>query len=153
MPCNFWASGEAFDVDAFLEATSLSPDRIFRRGETRRTVGSNDVNQESGFTIVVSEGGFDDFDQQTVDAIASLKTNRMMLAQLATAPIAVSMVLDFGVRWPDTCTHTDRIPAELVHEAGNARVAIHISHYPIDDDTSDQCGGHCDHDESINTIL
>ena len=31
----------------------------------------------------------------------------------------VEGVLDFGVSWPDTYTHSDRVPAELVRDVGH----------------------------------
>jgi hypothetical protein len=122
------AFGPDFDVDAFLRESAYEGANAYHRGDPiffSKPEGRK--RDESGITILVSEAGLGDFPSQVNDAIEFFRRHDAEI---------ISVVIDFGVEWGRSFTHSDLLPAALVILAGGSGVAIQVSHYPVSDDTS-----------------
>ena len=141
MGCVLRASGSAFEPDAFLKGSTLSPSKVWRKGEARPRIGQMDgtTRSASGINVAVSNADFSDLRQQVQDAIGFLQSNRIELVPLTSFPGVEDVSLDFGIVWRhDVLTQTDSLPSELVRLAGELRLGVEISHYPISDEAEAQ---------------
>ncbi len=84
----------------------------------------------------VSDGRFEDFKTQTLDAVRFLQENELTL-QAALSQSGASGVLDFAVAWRDVAVQVDTFPPELVRLAGRVGLALEISRYPSSDDLNE----------------
>jgi hypothetical protein len=125
--CVFHVSGQDFGVDEFLEATSLKPNQVWRRGEVRNRKG--EICEHSGFSMNVSEID-GDLAGQCEDAIIFLRRHKAELAQLAALPGANDRRLDFGYDRRDVAVQCDYLPPELLALAGSLGIGIELSLYP-----------------------
>jgi hypothetical protein len=125
------ASGTLFDVDAFVSASPLLWDPVWRRGERRKLVrkGHPAEHEESGATTLVAEGG-KKLDDLVTRAIAFLRANDGEMSRLAGCPGVEQVSLDFAVPWyEDMAAQYARLPPDLLGLAGWHRFWIEISHY------------------------
>jgi hypothetical protein len=128
--CYLRAWGTQFDVDAFVAASPLSCDPVWRRGDRRRVVrnGVPPVHQDSGLTTLVSAAEV--LEAQVDDAVGFLRGYQAELRRLVSIPEVERVVLDFGVAWhPDSAAQFSRLPPELLALAGNLNVWLELSHY------------------------
>jgi hypothetical protein len=89
-----FAHGETFDVDAFLAATKLRPDHVWRRGDQRRYYTCIDSpHPTSGVEFVLGDGMTVPFLEQEGIAIEYLKAHREELRALAQFPGAETFIL------------------------------------------------------------
>jgi hypothetical protein len=88
-----FAHGEAFDVDAFLATTTLSPDFVWRRGDQRRYACVESRHPTSGVEIVLGDGLSVPYWKQEEIAISYLKEHRDPLLALAQFPGAEVFIL------------------------------------------------------------
>jgi hypothetical protein len=131
------AFGPDFDVDAFLRESAYEGANAYHRGDPiffSKPEGRK--RDESGITILVSEAGLGDFPSQVNDAIEFFRRHDAEIIRMVKYPGVMSVVIDFGVEWGRSFTHSDLLPAALVILAGGSGVAIQVSHYPVSDDTS-----------------
>lgn len=80
---SLFAHGGAFDVDAYLAATKLSVDYVWRRGGQLRDSCVESRHPTSGVEIVLGDGCVVPFFEQEEIAIAYLKDHRDELRTLA----------------------------------------------------------------------
>jgi hypothetical protein len=81
-----FAHGEAFDADAFLESTTLRPDRVWRRGDQRRYSCVASHHPTSGVEFVLGDGLIVPLLEQERLAVSYLKSHRDELRALARLP-------------------------------------------------------------------
>jgi hypothetical protein len=82
-------------------------------------------------TVVVSEAS-DDFAQQVVDAIEFLRLKRPELLLLDASHGLDGISLDFGVSRKKGFLQSHFFPPELIHLAGEFRIALEVSIYGMD---------------------
>jgi hypothetical protein len=92
------ASGEAFDVDAFVASTTLRPDDVWRRGDQRRYSCVESRHTTSGVEFVLGDGLSVPFLKQEGIAVAYLKAHRDELRALARFPGVESFTLGLQCR-------------------------------------------------------
>ncbi|MGN6181112.1 MAG: hypothetical protein ACTHNW_18160 [Mucilaginibacter sp.] len=89
-------SGENFDVDAFVEKTTMPGFRKYYKGEPK-VKSSKRRNEHSGGSIATSEADFDDFKGQIADTIQFLTEYKNNLMIIASTPDIDYAVIDFGI--------------------------------------------------------
>jgi hypothetical protein len=127
----FRATGSDFAVDKFLQQSTLTPNSVWRRGESR--LGKR-VHEGFGFSMVVSEADMSNPPQQVEDAIAFLKANQIELKQLQNFPGIERIYLDFGIEDRDVAVQCDYFPPELLRLSGNLNIGIEVTRYPQADE-------------------
>ena len=94
--CVFHASGEQFAVDAFLAESSLTPYRLYHRGDSMRRVSFPErCYEESGFCLDASSAD-GDLVAECSDVLQFLRTHASEFARLAQFPGVTDMHLDFA---------------------------------------------------------
>lgn len=133
MACILRASGDNFDVDAFVAKASIQIDSLWRKGEKRFPANKHsNLNQSSGVRLVASEADFSQLTSQIEDAIFFLHQNLAQIKFLASFPGVEGAVLDFGVEIYPPGWSSFTLPPELLALAGEARVSVCLSVYPTD---------------------
>ena len=87
-----FAHGETFDVDAFLAATTLHPDRIWHRGDERHDWLDSRYSS-SGVEFMLGDGRVVPLSEQERMAIAYLEAHRDELRRLGEFPGADTFIL------------------------------------------------------------
>ncbi|HET7834158.1 MAG TPA: hypothetical protein VFK88_14460 [Gallionella sp.] len=139
MSCILRAWGQHFDVDAFMQHSTLIVDSCWRTGERRfpkRAADNflNKINESSGIRVVASEAGFSELEQQMDDATSFLRNNYEGVLELASFRDVEGIVLDFGAEIYPPGWSSFAFPAELVALAGSARISLGLSVYPTDNE-------------------
>src|SRR5690606_19706165 len=82
------ASGEEFDVDAFLAVSKLNPTKVFRRGEPRapKTNPNGKTHETSGLNVVTSNADFHELSRQIPETVAFLELHASEIRQLVAWP-------------------------------------------------------------------
>lgn len=98
MSCVLRAVGVDFDVDAFLQESSLNPCAIFRRGEPRSpsAQANGPRHQQSSFNVEVSAAEFNNFEQQSREALQFLRGHQAEIERLAEFGGVEGVELDFA---------------------------------------------------------
>ena len=138
MSCILRFSAPDCDVDAIISSLNLETDDIYRQGEPKeiRRLG---LFKKSGFHIVASEAGFDEFKSQVSETTAFVKANFSQLIKLGEIahelPESV-FLFDFGIntRMFDVGFQYDYFPAELIILVGKIGAGIKLSQYPPSDE-------------------
>jgi hypothetical protein len=127
--CIMRVSGKRFQVDKFLEYSSLVPCRVFRKGQPRSSgvPRRRKVEKESGFNIVVASGR--DLKAQTRKVIAFLKRNRLELRRLRKYRGVESVTLDFGLQSKGKVAYFAYLSPEFLRLAAGLDFGIEISQY------------------------
>lgn len=131
MPCIIAAGGRDFEVDAFLAGCTLPVTTAARRGRPRHPNSQIDsgLHEYSSIQVSVSDAGFDDFQQQVVDAIAFMSLNAIQLERLCRFPNLEEARLDFGIYRRDVPVQCDYFPVELLRLVAAIGLGIEVSHY------------------------
>ena len=137
--CVLTASGSLFDVDRFVEKTSLPVSRVYRRGEARRSRSKarGPKHTASGFTVPVSDAPWSRLVSQIADAERFLSKHRCEIARLSRIRGLDNLVLDFPIYLrigkksgrSVIAAQSDRFPASLVRAAGALRVGLELTIY------------------------
>lgn len=115
-------------MDALRGRTALRVDREWRRGEPRSRRG--EVHSTPGFSVVVSEADFDDFETQVADAAEFLRKHLSAVAEVAAFDGVDNAVLDFGASvGRDTVAVFSVFPPTLVKLAADAGISLCVSCY------------------------
>lgn len=128
MGCVLRAGGKRFDVDSYLQQSSLLPLAIYHVGE-KSFPQSRGPSAQSGFNVSVSDAEMSELEIQIKDAIAFLNSNRVELIRLRDFPGVENSVLDFGVEQIDLPIQGNRFPSELLRLAGAMNLDLEISRY------------------------
>jgi hypothetical protein len=126
--------GRELDLDGLLSRCKLPPTSVFRKGEpVVKLQPEGRVHEESGANFTVSDGGFDEFEQQKEDAMQFLTEHQSSLEQMMAYQGVDRANLDFGIRWRDVLVQGDYFPPELLKLAGEIGLGIELSQYPPSD--------------------
>ena len=136
MSCYFRATGDRFDVDAFLASSSLVPDKVFHRGEPCQA-NPERKRPFTGFAVLVAEN-FGRLCSQTTEVTTFLREHKLELSRLSRCPGVTDIRLDFGYdRDPEAAVQCDYLPPDLVALAGSLGIGIELSLYPRDEGEDD----------------
>ncbi len=136
MSCVLRASGENFDVDAFLATCELEPIAVFRKGEprfpSRRSEGPCFLR--SGLNFDVSEADFSELGRQVDEALAFVRDHSTFISSLRAFDGVDSVTLDFGVIHPPGWWRRDNpFDCELLLACGKLGISLNLSVYLQDD--------------------
>ena len=129
MTCLLVATGKRFDVDAFLEHTSLPISKQFRMGERINPVSTR-VSPYSGVTITVSEAPFENLQDQIQDAIVFIESHRSEICRLVSWPGVEEVRLDFAVGWEEDHAHFYYYPVDFIKLLADLGLSLELSRYP-----------------------
>lgn len=129
MSCVLRAGGTNFDVAVFLRDSSLSPHRVFRKGEAKSLSMPQKINPKSGFTVDASDAEFCDLARQIEDATLFLETHFDELQRLAAFPGVEVTELDFAIESRDVAVQKDRFTPQLLLLCGQLEVVLVVSRY------------------------
>jgi hypothetical protein len=137
--CVLRALGSHFNVDRFVEKTSLPVFRIYRRGEPLRPRPKSTglKHAASGFSVAMSDAPWSKLASQIADAERFLFKHRREIARLSRVRGLESLALDFPIdlrigkklRRSIVAAQSDRFPASLVRAAGALRVGLEFTIY------------------------
>lgn len=136
MTCILRAVGTNFDVDDFIEKSSLVVNSLWRKGEKKfkHSKSNEKINEASGIRIVASEADFSELSRQIQDVIVFLRQNQAAVRELAFFAGVDGTVLDFGAEIYPPGWATFTFPADLLQLAGSAGVSLCLSVYPTEVD-------------------
>jgi hypothetical protein len=127
--CYLNASGRKFDVDSFLQRTTLDANAVFYRGQTLKVL--KEKQQVSGFSVTICHTRvFGDLSPQIPKALKFLRKHQKELLRLSRFPGVSDLRLVFPCCQPEGTYGVERFPAELVGLAGSCRIGIELSFYP-----------------------
>jgi CTP:molybdopterin cytidylyltransferase MocA len=131
--CILRVSGRRFDVDAFLQRSTLTPCTVWRKGDPRRAGRKTPAHSDSGFNVAVPGSSDQSLERQARAALRFLKRNHGTLVLLRDQPGVEHRTLDFGMAQRSGVAQFDHFPAELVSAAGALGMALELSRYEVDD--------------------
>jgi hypothetical protein len=132
MGCMLRISGRRFDVDRYLQRSSLSPAVVYRRGEPLYPASQpkGAKNLRSGANFTVSRRDFLDFRGQVREAVRFLRRFASEARRLRRFPGLESVCLDFGVEPLDgIVVECWRFPQELIGLAKAGSIELELSVY------------------------
>jgi hypothetical protein len=126
------ASGDGFDVDAFLVDCALPVCAVWRRGEPvfPETQPDGRRHERSGVHVEVSDADIGEFSLQAEEAADFIQAEFEHVRRLCGWPGVESVTLDFGIERRDVAVQRDMLPPELVRLAGLLGLGIAMSQYP-----------------------
>jgi hypothetical protein len=127
MSCVLRVSGE-FLPQQFLAESPWAAESVWQRGEQR---GHGPAASESGFTVVVSDAGFDELATQVQDAAAFLRRHGSEFARLRATTGVSEPSLDFGVAQRIHPAWSLCLSAEFIELAGRCGVGVELSLYAV----------------------
>ncbi len=132
MGCVLRVWGRDFDVDEFLNRSSLEPLTIWHAGESQSPISVPAAHPQlhSGMHVSVSIREFSDLSGQIKDAESFLRTHNEELLRLRDFSGIESSALDFPVESRDVAVQTDTFPPSLLGLMGQLKITLAISHYP-----------------------
>lgn len=136
MSCVLRASGQGFDVDAFLAGSPFSRPAVSKRREPTTGGDEPETTSLSGFSLEVSQAGVDDLEGQIEEAIAFLDEHEHELRRLGSFMGVDEVCLTFGVRWRQLPAQTDSFPPELLWRSGALDIALEVTHFSLPDEES-----------------
>ena len=128
--CVFSATGQDFDVDAFLVA---SPWRevaeVFHRGEPTKS-RARPVHESSSFQFGISDSDEDELETQIRESSEFLHEERAEIERLASFPGVESLEFRIGLFWwEDTLCQFHSLPPEFMRLAGELGVSVTLCIY------------------------
>ena len=137
MSCILNIGGRNFDVDDFVVKSGLRPYRKSYKGQPKfKTKPGGEKLTGSSISIETSKAEFDNFKKQIDDTIRFLKRNKDKLAHVTLTKGIEYAVLNFGIDLridkKKVLIQSDTFPSELLKLAGDLRLDIEISIYPVD---------------------
>jgi hypothetical protein len=121
-----WVRGD-FDPKQILSTTPWAVDRTWTAGTPDR----KHVAEDSGFSVVVSEADFDQFQKQVQDAVSFIRAEVSELARLRASPGVRVITFNFGVAQRDQPAWSLSFPPELIELAGKLRIEIEVTLYAV----------------------
>ena len=138
MSCILRIKGEKVDIDTLLSQVSISPTKIWRKGEKRFiTIKESERFRYSGANFVVSDANFDEFEQQKIDTCTFLQKHHQDLTVIVSHDEVERADLDFGIYRRDVPVQCDYFEPELLLLCGSLGIGIALSQYPNED--NDEC--------------
>ena len=138
MSCMFRFSAKHFDVHAYLAQSSLKPDEVFQPGNYNQTALETWITEYSGFCIIASNAGFNDFNRQVLDVTKFIHINEKELLDLGQIKDKVNFFFDFGLSTTlfneDVWVDTFHFPVEFMQLLCKVGAGMEISYcYPPSD--------------------
>lgn len=128
------ASGKEFDVDAFIEDSSLLIDRVYRVGEPVFPASNPEGRKsvQSGLSVVASKVNFEDYKLQMKESFLFMRDHADELRRLVAFKGLHSVCIDFGANIypPGWCSFY--FPHQLMKMAGNLGIDLELSVYPCE---------------------
>jgi len=126
--CLFVATGENFQIDAFLKTSPLRPFSVFHKGEIPpKDNPQKEPRPDSGFALLVSDdANQEDLAAQVSAALDFLLQNEMELKRLRTLG-AEEMWFDFGLVPGQRLQTSTALPPELILEMGRFGMGLVFS--------------------------
>ena len=122
--CIFTASGPNFDVDGFLQGSSLKPFTVYDRGESPKAGNILFRPQdEPGFMVLVSHDDKPTFLEQTMAALDFIAANNIELERLRGSG-AEKLLLNFGLAKYQIAKRAQYLPPELLLAMGRSRIGL-----------------------------
>ena len=122
--------GETFDVDGFLDGSTIKPDQVFHRGlQKERLKGKNWPC--NGFGIEIG-GAFGQLDSQITEIIKFFGEHRQELARLSHFPGVSDIRLIFSYCPGNGANVTEYLPPVVLGSLGSIGVGIELDIYPGD---------------------
>ena len=134
MPCNLRFAAKDFDVVASVEMLSIEPFSIWKQGETTGRGNARKPFPKSGFSLSLSDAGFDSFEQQVAEVITFIKAHKRdfnLIRDLGGCLQEVELWLDFGLdtRMFTVGVQIDYVPVELIGLCAEMGAGIKLSQY------------------------
>lgn len=130
MSCVLSFIGQDLDVDALDGKSGLGNGRKTYKGQPRfKTQPEGEKMPYSVLSFVVSNAGFDDFNQQVEDVIEYLRTHYQQMTLLAATKGIEFANLSFGVNYQDKFVQSHSLTPELVKLAGELGLSIEVCVY------------------------
>lgn len=133
--CVLHAEGKEFNVDKFLENSSLKPYKTWHKGELGKRKGR--FFEDSGFSVDISDEDWNDISNQIVDAENFLNENFNELNRLSETPNVEDIRFDFpySLRLNENIfTQSEYIPPSFLKIIGRLNIGIEMSLYPLSKD-------------------
>ncbi len=132
--CVLRASGRCFDVDGFLQQSTLQACASFRKGQAR-VAGGRRISDSDGLNVEVSTADGDHVPLQIQEAAEFLKANREELRRLVAWPGVEEVQLDFGWDFPyqRTVAQFQFFSPQFLRECGGLGIGMEISVYAAAD--------------------
>jgi hypothetical protein len=136
--CVLRAFGTAFDVDRFVEKTSLPNPEVRHKGSYGRLRRKSKRKwSHTGLTVSVSRASWSSLKAQVADAERFLVKHNREIARLSRSKGLEHLVLDFPIylrigmklRGSIVAAQSDRFPASLVRAAGKLGVGLELTVY------------------------
>ena len=134
MSCILRIAGKDLKLKDLLKI-ELTPDSTWEKGSpkfSRRPDGKK--NTTSGARYVVSDAGFDAFEQQKLDALKFLERYKKQIKEILSLPNIEGACLDFGIYWRDVPVQCDNFPSNLVKLAGRLDLELELTQYLPDEE-------------------
>lgn len=129
MSCVLRATGREFDVETFLQGSSLKPLIVYHRGQQRFPGSKTQPDEYSGMNVSVSEREFSDLSNQIEDALQFLFRNTSELQRLRDFPGVERLELDFPVEDREAFVLPYAFPCELIWLMGTLKMSLVVSQY------------------------
>jgi hypothetical protein len=128
--CVFSATGQVFDVDAFLVASPWRESAVvFRRGEPTKS-RTRPVHESSGFAFGISDSDEDELETQLRESSEFLHEERAELERLASFPGVEGLEFRIGLFWrEDTLCQFHSLPPDFMRFAGDLGVSVTLCIY------------------------
>ncbi len=130
MSCVLRARGRDFNVETFLQGSSLKPLIVYHRGQQRFPGSKTQPDEYSGMNVSVSEGEFSDLASQIEDALQFLSQNAGELQRLRNFPGVEKLELDFPVENRETFVQHSTFPSTLISLMDTLKISLVVSLYP-----------------------
>lgn len=126
--------GKNFNVDTYLQEHSCETAKVWRKGELGFPKSQGKKNEDSGFSIMVSDAERDELCGEIEDAISFLEDedNREEIQALMSYPGVEGGTLDFGIDLEDLSEYPIQyytFPPNLLRLAGSFGLCLEISLY------------------------
>jgi hypothetical protein len=130
-------SGSELDIDSLASLINITPNKIWKKGELRRSNNpTKGIWDNSGLSSVVSEAEFNELTKQIEEVISYIKSNRESFEHMSSYPGVDQKLFDFGIERRDVPVQCDYFPPELVTLAGKYGFGIELSQYwPCNDES------------------
>jgi len=137
MSCILTIAGKNFDVDTFISVSKLKPYKISYKGQPKfKTKPNSEKLSRSLLSIQTSKAGFNNLNKQISDTVRYLKRNKDKLTHIALTKEIDHAILDFGIDLridrEKVLYQSDTFPNELLKLAGDLKLDIELSIYPVD---------------------
>lgn len=129
MSCMLRVSGTHLDVDALLKSTGLRSSKVWHKNELRNKRGSR-LHDTSGFSVVVSNAEYDEFEKQMLEASEFIRQNADALDAIKHFQGVEYFAPDFGVELSSVAPQSLRLKNQLLQLAAARGLDLELSHYP-----------------------